>query len=224
MLGEAPGGFMRETSLLPRPTAEGVNRPPVEMPVKPDSVCAYLAAGIGPDPDACGIVYLAPSTYNTINPPLTVVDWDLIQVQPPTFHSVAATIITHLEQLATQMQTAWGGIAIDPAGIGPIIYSAHMGLEYIQLNQLESLLAMDIAQRALAASGFVNSGAVQITRHAYEKVADFKGILRNHFLHQVVAFGVNTAPNEAGVLLTAFSNCVHEAFSTNPRLLARVAA
>jgi len=72
---------------------------------------------------------------------------------------------------------------------------------------------MKSADRAVAASAYVNSGHVQLTRFAHEKLVNYKGVLRNHFVYQVVAFGVGEESPDTGVLLTAFADGVLGAFA-----------
>jgi hypothetical protein len=86
----------------------------------------------------------------------------------------------------------------------------------------EKILNMNIAQRAVAASAYVNGGHVQLTRPAHEKLQSYKGALKNHLVHQVVAFGVGQQPSDAGVLLAAFADGVLDAFLSEP-LRARAA-
>jgi hypothetical protein len=87
----------------------------------------------------------------------------------------------------------------------------------------EKILDMTLAQRAVAASAYINGGRhIQLTRPAHEKLVNYKGVLRNHLIHQVVAFGVGQHASDAGVLLTAFADGVLDAF-LNDRLRARAA-
>jgi hypothetical protein len=86
----------------------------------------------------------------------------------------------------------------------------------------EKILGMTIAQRAVAASAYVNGSHVQLTRGAHEKLQSYKGTLKNHLVHQVVAFGVGQQATDAGVLLAAFADGVLDAF-LNERLRARAA-
>jgi hypothetical protein len=82
---------------------------------------------------------------------------------------------------------------------------------------------MSIAQRAVAASAHVNSGHVQLTRPAHEKLLTYKGVHRNHLLHQITEFGIGKDATEVGVLLSAFADGVLDAF-LNDRLRARTGA
>jgi phage terminase large subunit-like protein len=224
MLGEPPGGFIKQTALLPRAADDGAARPPIELPQRVDGVFAAAAASVGPEPDAIGVVYFGFSVFNTDNPPLVILDWDLQEIVADTLDGWLPLVFKRLDDLATATRARSNcGLILEPSGIGEMLFERGYlsGLD-VQPITNEKILAMTIAHRAVAASGYVNGGPVQLTRFAHEKLVIFKGAMRNHFIHQVVAFGVGQAPAEAGVLLAAFADAVLEAFS-EPRMRARAA-
>ena len=62
-----------------------------------------------------------------------------------------------------------------------------MGLN--KIHPIDSkLTAMGKDERALAASPYVASNQVKITRHAHDKTLCYKGVTRNHFLTQFIGF------------------------------------
>jgi phage terminase large subunit-like protein len=216
MLGEPPGGFIKATALLPRPTADGTARPPIEMPQRVNGIFAAAAAAIGPEPDAIGVVYLGFSIYNTANPPLVILDWDLQEIRGGTLDAWLPSVFARLAELGAEACSLSRGrcLLIEASGIGDMLFEQGCARRFdVQTLTDEKILAMTISQRAIGASAYVNSGSVQITRSAHDKLVNFKGALRNHLIHQVVAFGVEQQPSEAGVLLAAFADGVLEAFS-----------
>jgi phage terminase large subunit-like protein len=225
MLGEPPGGFIHEASLLPRACDDGTVRQPIEMPQRIDGVFAVAAAAVGPEPDALGAVYFGFSLFNLGVPALTVLDWSLEQIGGPTLNAWLPAVFERLGKLAAETSAMYGsaGLLLDLEGIGEILFEQGYarGLDVKVLTD-QKILGMSVAQRAISASGYANSGQVQLVRAAHEKVANFKGATRNHFVHQVVAFGVDQKPAQAGVLLTAFADGVMEAF-TEPRMRTRAA-
>jgi predicted phage terminase large subunit-like protein len=221
MLGEPPGGFIREASLLPAATA-GTSRAPIETPTLVNLVFASAAAALGADPDAMGVIYFAVSLHD-LNPALVILDWDLQVFESGTLATWFPAVFERLESLteATGRQATAAGLLIEPTGIGEVLLEHGIihGFEAMAL-QAEQIVAMPLPQRAVSASGYVNSGHVQLSRPAHEKLSNFKGAIRNHLLHQVLAFGVEQKPADAGVLLAAFANGVLDAF-TQPALRAR---
>jgi phage terminase large subunit-like protein len=225
-LGEPPGGFISEAALLPRPVAEGAAPPPpIEMPRRLDAVFATAAAALGPEPDSLGIIYFGLSFFNPTIPPVTILDWELRQILAGTLEGWLAPTFERLEALAAVTQALAGavGLTIEPGGVGEVLYEQGIvrGFDVSVLSDLK-ILNMTLSQRAVAASGYVNSNQVQLVREAHEKLQSFKGALRNWLLHQVVAFGVEQQPSEAGVLLAAFANGVLEVFK-NPQMRTRSA-
>jgi phage terminase large subunit-like protein len=217
LLVAPPGGFIKEASLLPRPAVDGSVRPPIEMPAELFGVFAAAAAGVGPDVDALGTIFLGIDIRpGTKNPPLVILDWDIAAIRPDTLESYFNLIFLRLKQLARSSGCVSAGLVMEPQGIGQTFceqVAVRYGDDSARSVVDPELLAMTLAQRAVAAAGHVHSGHVQISRYAHEKLVSFKAVTRNHLLHQVVAFGVGQQPNEVGVLLAAFSNAVVEIFA-----------
>ena len=64
--------------------------------------------------------------------------------------------------------------------------------------------------RAINASGPVFRGDVKLSRHAYDKIATFKGTTRNHMVSQIAGFriGDKHASTRADDLLDTFTYAV----------------
>jgi predicted phage terminase large subunit-like protein len=226
MLGEPPGGFIKEAALLPRAAANGGVRVPIEMPQHVDGIFASCASALGPSPDTIGVVYFGFSVIFPETPPLIILDWDLCQVESGTLDAWMPAVFKRLEELRLGFKFVRGstGLLIEPSGIGEVLFEQGFarGLD-VQVVASEKTLALNLAQRAVGAAGHVNAGRVQLVRQAHEKTSSVKGVLRNHLLHQVVAFGVDQQPTQADVLLAAFANGVLEAFA-DEAMHARTAA
>jgi len=129
MLGEPPGGFIKEAALLPRTDADGTLRPPVDMPASIDVVFAAVAGAVGPEPDALGVVYFGISAVITEAPPLIILDWDLQQIDINTLQGFLPPVYARLQQLTTETTTLYGsaGLLIEEeasaqcSSIGPSI-------------------------------------------------------------------------------------------------------
>jgi phage terminase large subunit-like protein len=226
MLGEPPGGFIREAALLPRPATQGAARTPIEVPATMDGVFAAAAAAVGPEPDALGVIYFGFSAMIETNPPLMILDWDLQEIDIETLEGWLPKVFARLEDLTRSTKTVYGsaGLLIEAEGDGSVLFERAMMLSLpVHTIEDEKILDMTLAQRAVAASAYINGGRhIQLTRPAHEKLVNYKGVLRNHLIHQVVAFGVGQHASDAGVLLTAFADGVLDAF-LNDRLRARAA-
>ena len=209
LLVAPPGGYIRESSLLPRPAADGAVPAPIEVPSDLLCVFASAAVGIGLDPAALGVVFFGvsvdPFRQHEL---LTILDWDLHQLSPDIIGGWFGGVQKRLNQLAQFSTFGHDGLVIDPGGFGETLYEQGMGRYEVTLLDNQKVITMTLAERALAASGHVQSGRVQITRPAYEQITAYNGTTKNHFLGQVGAFGVGTPPTEIGPLLAAFSNSV----------------
>jgi len=224
MLGEPAGGFIREASLLtappPTPAVATPIRAPVEVPAIIDGLYCYAAAGLGAEPDAIGVVYFGACVHSAAAAPLLILDWDLEQIEAGTLGRWVPATLKRLDELAraTRSRTGVGGIVLEPEGLGGVIVEQAQARGYAPLVSPitdEKILRTPIPARAIAAGGHANAGLVLLARTAHEKFTAHKGALRNHFIHQVVGFGVGQDPNAAGVLLVAFANGVMESFASN---------
>lgn len=214
MLNAPGGGFIKEAALQQPVAPSSSVRAPIEMPGLVDGLFAIAAAGVGPEPDALGVVFFAFSAASPA-PPLVVLDWHIEEIVPATFATFAPAVFDRLAALERSVRTLYPGggiLAVDPAGVGSILLEQGNTTERVVVltnESLPTLLEMTPAQRVVGASGHVNGGRVVLTRAAHEKVAAYKGVLRNHFLYQLGAFGVERQDtSEPGVLLTAFADGV----------------
>lgn len=187
---------------------------PTGLPRYLDAVLAFGAAAVGPEPDSLGYVIFGASVHYTDNPPLTVLDWGLDQLSGATLAGWAPTIYERVEELAQATKARAGFLTLEPTGIGEIIYQRTSALYSVDLMRNEKILAMDMAQRAVAASGHVYGELVKLGPGACKKTT-YKGKTRNHLTSQVGAFGVGQRPDSAGALLIAFCNGVLELFDSD---------
>lgn len=201
------------------------------LPKAVDVVVASGAAGVGPDPAAVGVVYFAVSLSNGHNPPLMVVDWDLSEVTAGTLNRWVPQVFERLLEWghATESLTYYGhpdhaisqSLMMEPLGVGEMIAETSCDRYFVDILRNEKILAMEMPQRAIAASAAVNTQWVKFTDEAHEKLVAYKGTLYNHLERQVQDFGMEKSPNDAGVLLVSFANMVNEIFS-HPRMRGRM--
>lgn len=214
MLGEPAGGLIRAESLL-RPVAPGsITREPVEPPEVCDAIFASVAAGLGAELDALGMVVCAFSKPSQ----LWVLDWDLLQIESGTLAGLWGMLEQWCESFGSRCHAIYGVIEplIEPTGTGAILCERARQQD-IPTMAIDSpaFSAMTLPQRVVAASAYLHGGSVLLTRGAHEQVTTHKGITRNHLLHQLAAFGAEQQP-EPGVLLAALSNAVLAALVEKP--------
>jgi hypothetical protein len=188
-----------------------------KLPQRVDAILAFGAAAVGAEPDSIGAIYCGASILNRDNAPLTILDWDVEQLSAGTLGRWVPSVFQRLEELAAETDcaiTRARSLTIDPEGIGTIIYQQASALYPIDLLRNEGILAMDMPQRSVAASGYVYGELVELAPEA-RKTTKHKGKTRCHLTHQVAAFGVNQKPDAAGVLLVAFADAVLEIFSAD---------
>jgi hypothetical protein len=192
------------------------------LPKMPDVVVASGAAGVGNDPSAVGVVYFVVSRANTNNPPLTVVDWHIEELNDRTLSCFVPQVFERLEELGheTGSLTYTGNpeyaispsLMMEPTGAGELITEQSCDRYMVDLARNKKLLEMDIPQRVVLSGTYISTGRVKISDAAYEKRVAYHGSLLNHLKHQLEEFGFGKAPDEAGALLVAFANMTIEIF------------
>jgi predicted phage terminase large subunit-like protein len=218
MLTAPPGGLFREESLLVKmPTGQAA---PVGLPRHADLIFASIAAAVA-EPDAMAVVLFAHSRENGMHPPLVVVDWDIRQIEPALIKGWLYGIVKRMHELEAACEVLYPGydtIFVEPTGMGEVIAEQAEAADVIVEMIAEAEIAEKLpAQRALLASAY----QTKIATAAHEQMQAFKGVTRNHLLHQILAFGLNKEREEPpGELLMAFANAVLRTFR-DPKMRAR---
>ena len=186
------------------------------FPHRPDAILGFGAAGTGAEPDSLGWLIVGVSVHNAANAPVTILDYGLAQLSAETFGAFVPEVCRRMCDLhdATDCSAYNVQLVLDPDGIGVTLYEQTPESYPVDVLRNERILNMDLQQRAVAASGYVYAEQVERCSEA-DKIITHKGKTRNHLLHQVAAFGVNTKPGDAGVLLVSFADAVLEIFSSN---------
>jgi hypothetical protein len=169
-----------------------VNGQPVEFPVRCDAVFAVIdsATKTGTKNDGTGVVYCA-LTKNGAHP-LTILDWDIQQIEGDLLITWLPTVFQNLEHLAKTCHARMGsvGAMIEDKASGMILLqqAQRRGLPATAIDSVLTSVGKD--ERAISVSGYVYRGRVKIARLAYDKVTTFKGTSRNHLLGEVVGFRI----------------------------------
>lgn len=175
--------FFAETSLLE-------NGKPVAYPERCDQVFAVIDTALKDnlEHDGTAVTYYARNTF--YGTPLTILDYDIIQIQGSLLEQWLPSVIERLEQLSGECKARQGSL-------GAWIEDKASGIVLIQQAQRSDLpvhaidgdlTSMGKEGRALSVSGYVYRGMVKISQYAYDKVVNFKGQIRNHLISQVCGF------------------------------------
>ncbi len=186
---------------------------PVPMPRHCRGVFATVAAGVGTDPSAVGVVMFAWHSEPTRT--LTVIDWDLFELDSDVIAALSDAVAERLGELREEIHPgSWQSrIMIEPDGIGRTLIERGEAGGFDVVAAPESVCEKSHAERVIAASAYLNSGDVRIAQAAYDKTATYKGVTRNHLLNQLTAFGAGDE-SKPDALLVATANVVLDFFET----------
>lgn len=198
------GSFFLESSLM-------VEGRPVEMPQRIDAVFAIIDTAIktGKGHDGTGVVYAA-LCRTGIAHPLTILDWDYVQIEGGSLEHWLPSVFDRLEALAAECLARRGsaGAFIEDKGSGMVLLQQAASRGWPAQAIDSKLSSMGKTERAMNASPHVSAGDVKITRHAYEKVVTFKGSTKNHLLSQVLGFSMDSKDGAADDLTDCFDYAV----------------
>lgn len=186
---------------------EGGN--PVPIPQHVDSVYCTIDTAIkaGSDNDGTGCVYWAYSRHQKY--PLTILGYELIQIEGSLLESWLPNVYAQLEYFAKLTKARFGAVGtyIEDKGSGSILLqqAARRSWPAFPIDNLLTSVGKD--ERAMSVSGYVYRGLVKISQPAFEQTSDFKGQTRNHLLSQVIGFriGDKDAAKRADDLLDCFT-------------------
>lgn len=191
--------FFSEESLL-------VDGEAVDYPTRCDQVFAVVDTALkdGLEHDGTAVTYFARNVIT--GTPLTILDWDVLQIEGALLESWLPTVAQRCEELAAQVgarQGSLGGWIEDKAsGIVLLQQAARRSLPFHPID--EKLVDLGKEGRALSVSGYVHRGEVKISRYAHDKVTNYKGQTRNHLISQVCGFRLGTKTPHHQDLLDTF--------------------
>ncbi len=169
----------------------------VAIPHRCDGVFAIIdtASKTGTDHDATAVTYFA---INKSAPyPLTILDWDITQIEGALLETWLPLVFTRLEELARVCRAQHGslGAHIEDANSGTILLQQARRRGW-NANKIDSkLTAMGKDERAISVSGYVHRGMIKYTQHAFLKTTIHKHRSMNHLVHQIESFRVGDKDN-----------------------------
>lgn len=166
---------------------------PVPFPSHCDGVFAVIdtASKTGTDHDATAVTYFAVNRYAG-GPPLTILDWDIAQIEGAILETWLPCVFKRLEELAGLCRARSGALGawVEDKNSGTILLQQAQRRSW-PAHPIESqLTAMGKDERAMSVSGYVYREQVKYSENAFNKVSTYKRKSRNHLLDQVESFRV----------------------------------
>jgi hypothetical protein len=177
---------------------------PVEYPGICDAVYAVMDTAVktGTKNDGTGVIYFSVGSGYGGSHRITILDWDIQQIQGAFLEEWLPTIHERLEVLARDCRARMGsiGVFVEDKASGTILlqqarrYQENSTLDtrwkpHWQAHQIDSkLTSVGKDERAISVSGYVTRGDIRISRTAYDKTSAYKSRVGNHFLMQVFRF------------------------------------
>ena len=186
-----------------------VNGEPIAAPPLCDTVFAVIDTAVktGSKNDATGVTYFALCNQVKFHP-LSILDWDITQIEGALLETWLPTVFQNLEALAQQCNARYGstGVYIEDKASGIILLQqVDRRPQLGRAHPIDSkLTSLGKDERAINASGYVQRQMVKITTHAYNKMTHYKGRYGNHFLIQVFRFQIGVK-DQADDLLDTFT-------------------
>lgn len=205
-----PGGafFSEHTLLVPDEEHENQFRP-IDYPKYVDCVFAVVDSAVktGQDHDGLAVTYYARSAHRDIAYPLTVLDWDLRQIEGAFLEVWLPTVFQRLEELSRECKARMGskGVWIEDRVTGMVLLQQGRNRNWPVHAIDTKLTSVGKAERAINISGYVHQGMVKMTKTAYQRTVTYKSVTKNHWLSQVLNFRAGTADMGADDCLDTFT-------------------
>lgn len=169
------------------------NGQPVEWPTLCDTVFAIIDTAVkdGKRHDGTAVTYFAFIQYDG-KPRLVVLDWDIVQIEGSLLVEWLPSVYQRLEEFTQAFRVRMGstGALIEDKASGSILLQQARRLGWAASAIDGVMTAAGKDGRAVSVSGYVHQGRVKISRHAFDKVVNFKGQTQNHFLSQICGFRI----------------------------------
>jgi len=163
---------------------------PVSYPKFCDSVFAVIdtASKTGTEHDGTAVTFFAHNAHPGSH--LVILDWDVVQIEGATLEHWLPSVYKRAQELAGLCRARFGvrGVFIEDKNSGTILLQQAVRRGLPVEGIASKLTAMGKDERALAASPYVHQGRVKYSDYAYNKIATYKGKLRNHLVEQVESF------------------------------------
>lgn len=182
------GEFFSMSSLL-------VNDQPVPNPVAPKCVYAVIDTTHkgGSGKDGTAVSYFALQDLQIDGQyPLTLLDWDITEVQGGFLDTWIPHIYRRLEELSRATRARCGSIGtfVEDKAAGSILLQQAPRNRWQMQPICGKMTSAGKDARAINASVYINKGQVKISEFAFNKVSVFRGTSKNHWLAQMANYRV----------------------------------
>jgi hypothetical protein len=182
---------------------------PMEFPANCDTVFAVIdsATKTGKENDGTAVVYCALTKNPWTGPPLVILDWDITQIEGASLEVWIPNVFRTLEEYAIQCKARLGssGAFIEDKASGMILIQ-QCANRNLPAHAIDSkLTSLGKSERALSVSGYVHQDKVKLSRIAFDKITNYKGITRNHLWSQVIGFRYGVKDQTDDDLLDGFT-------------------
>lgn len=181
---------------------------PIDYPEKCDGVYAVIDTAVkgGKEHDGTAVIYVAFNKY--YGQPLTILDYDVVQIDGAMLEHWMPSVMSRLDQLAMGCGARHGNVGafIEDAAAGSILIQQgrNRGWKTHAIDSKLTSLGKD--ERAISVSGYFWQEKIKVSKFAYAKEIQFKGVSKNHLLSQISQFriGDKLASTRADDLLDTF--------------------
>lgn len=181
------------------------------MPVDYPPTCDYVFATIDTavkdrsEHDGTAVIYWARDRIRPYG--LVILDWDIIQIEGSLLETWLPIVFERMQELANACGARFGASAahIEDKGSGTILLQQSARRSWPAEPIDTKLVSLGKDARAINVSGYVHRGLVKISRYAFEKVATYKGVTRNHLLSQIIGFRIGAKEGAADDLVDCFT-------------------
>jgi len=167
-----------------------VNGEAVPYPTTCDGVYAVLDTAVkgGKENDGTAIVYISVNSQS--QHPLTILDWDIIQVDGAMLERWMPSVFMRLDDLAALTGARKGsvGVFIEDAAAGAILLQQGKARGWPTYAIDSKLTNSGKDERAISVSGYFHQEKLKISSFALNKTVSFKGATRNHLVTQLASF------------------------------------
>ncbi len=164
----------------------------VPYPIHCDTVFAVLDTAIktGRQHDGTAVGFFAVNTLGTQQ--LTLLDWDIVQVEGALLETWLPTIFQRLEELARQTGARGGsaGAWIEDKASGTILLQQAIRRNWMARSIDSKLTSLGKDERAISVSGYVHQGLFKLSQYAFDKTVIYKGRSENYFMTQFFGYRI----------------------------------
>jgi hypothetical protein len=180
----------------------------------PEVETIFAVCGASAVRAAIGTVYF--SFAHWLDSPLVVLDWD-VQTLESTLPTYCAQVFARLAVLRAACRVVMSpedmALYCEPEGLGQVVMIEAYKTGYDVRAVQPQIAELDLEDRTTPALVYVHAGQVKLSRHAFDKTANFRGTAANHLRRQIENYKKEQDADDAE-LLTAWCTGILMALET----------